>query len=91
MAARTSIPQGGQPLHYFVRAHENFALISDDKEIRPAVVVNRTTVKEETCNSFETCVEWYSNWAQLVPSKAKLKHVLLTKDYCDYVFRGCHY
>lgn len=91
MAARTSIPQGGQPLHYCVRAHENIALISDDKQIRPAVIVNRSTVKKQTCNSFETRVEWYSNWTQLVRSKAILKHVLLTKDYCDYVFRGCHY
>lgn len=48
-------------------------------------------MKEQTCNSFETHVEWYDNWTQLVCSKAILKHVLLTKDYCDYVFRGYHY
>lgn len=53
----------------FVGAHENVALISDDdKEVRPIVAVNRTTVKEETCNSFKTRIERYSNWIRLVRS-----------------------
>lgn len=46
----------------FVGAHENFALISDDdKEVRPTVAVNGTTVKGETCNPFKTRIERYSN------------------------------
>lgn len=64
----------------FVGAHENFALIlDDDMEVRPIVAVNRTTGKEETCNSFKTCIERYSNWTRLVRSIAihVLRHVLL--------------
>lgn len=73
-------------------AHENFALISDDdKEVRPIVAVNRTTVKEETCNSFKTRIERYSNWIRLVRSIAILRHVLLTKDSCEHSPRRWHY
>lgn len=76
----------------FVGTHENFALISDDdKEVRPIVAVNRTTMKEETCNSFKTRIERYSNWIRLVRSIAILRHVLLTKDSCEYSPRRWHY
>lgn len=75
-----------------VGAHENFALISDDdKEVRPIIAVNGTTVKEETCNSFKTRIERYSYWTRLVCSIAILRHILLTKDSCEHSPRRWHY
>lgn len=76
----------------FVGVYENFVFIlDDDKEVRFIVVVNRMIVKEEICNFFKICIEWYFNWIRLVCSIVILRYVLFMKDFCEYLIRWWYY
>ncbi|XP_061190530.1 uncharacterized protein LOC133198456 [Saccostrea echinata] len=75
-----------------VGEHQNFAFIlDDDKEARPMVEVNKTSVEGDSCDLVVSRLERFSQWTKLVRSIAIFRHILVTKNLCEHSTKRWHY